>query len=232
VQAFVSLWSADPLALGDAVRHIDDLVDGFHIDVFDGHNVDDLLFGPDLVAALRAATTSTIDVHLNVTDPHTWIDHFADAGADVITVQSGPCPDVGEVLGHIRDRGCAAGLGVELHERVDVAFPYFAALSRVLLLGTRIGVKGQQLDVAAPGRVSDLVAARRASGSQPAIIVDGGIRKHTVPVLAAAGADGVIPGSLVYGDVDPRRAVSEISALTPGAMNRPLSDFWTGRTSA
>src|SRR5882757_7546645 len=185
MQAYVSLWSADLLALGAAVDLLDGHVDGFHIDIFDGHNVPDLLFGPDLVAALRRRTVATIDVHLNTTDPDYWVDRFADAGADIITVQTAPCHDLRATLAHIRERGVRAGLGLETHEQLRHAVDHFDAVDRVLLLGT-------------------------------AIIVDGAIRKHTVPGLAQAGADGVVPGSLVFAEPDPRRAAAEIRALRPG----------------
>jgi ribulose-phosphate 3-epimerase len=231
VLAFVSLWSADLLALRDAVRQVEDVVDGFHVDVFDGHNADHLLFGPDVVTALRKATSKTLDIHLNVDDPCRWIDRFAEAGADTITVQSGPCPDVAEVLSQIRDRGCAPGLGVEVHEPIETAVPFLDVLSRVLLLGTPIGVKGRNLDPATPARISALIAARELVGVRPSIIVDGGIRKHTAPALAAAGADGVIPGALVYGDRDPRRAASEIANLEVGAAHPVLSAFWSEEVS-
>jgi ribulose-phosphate 3-epimerase len=231
VLAFVSLWSADLLALREAVHQVDDLVDGFHIDVFDGHNADHLLFGPDVVVALRKITSKTIDVHLNVDDPGRWIDRFAQAGADTITVQSGPCPDVGEVLEHIRDRDCEPGLGVEVHEPIDVAVPFLDVLSRVLLLGTPIGVKGRDLDPGTTDRIAALIAARELAGVAPSIIIDGGIRKTTAPALAAAGADGVIPGALVYGDRDPRRAASEIANLEVGAAYPVLSAFWSEEVS-
>ena len=223
MEAYVSLWSADLLALGDAVDLLDGHVDGYHIDVFDGHNVPDLLFGPHLVAALRRRTVSTIDVHLNATDPDYWVDRFADVGADIITVQTAPCDDVRATLAHIRDRGVKAGLGLETHEPVGHAVDHLAAVDRVLLLGTVIGVKGHEIDPMAPERVRALAAARQ---SVTAIVVDGGIRKHTVPVLAEAGADGVVPGSLVFADADPRRAVAEIRALRTG-RGEPLSPFWT-----
>jgi ribulose-phosphate 3-epimerase len=226
VEAFVSLWSADLLALGAAVQEIEDLADGFHIDVFDGHNVPELLFGPDLVAALRRATSTPIEVHLNVTDPVYWVDRFAEAGADMITVQSGPCPDVARVLTQIRERGCTPGLGLELHEPTSAGTAYFGLAERLLLLGTPIGVKGRDLDPATPGRIAKLVAARRDSPHHPVIAVDGGIRRHTVPVLAAAGADGVVPGSLVFGDGDPRTALTELRALQPGGP-APTSGFWS-----
>src|SRR3954462_1820326 len=69
VQAYVSLWSADLLDVGRAMDSVAGTADGFHLDVFDGHNVDDLLFGPDFVAAVRRRTTLPLDVHLNVDDP-------------------------------------------------------------------------------------------------------------------------------------------------------------------
>jgi ribulose-phosphate 3-epimerase len=228
MQAFVSLWSADLLALGSDVRRVEDLVDGFHVDVFDGHNVPELLFGPDLVAALRAFTVAKIEVHLNVSDPGYWIGRFAAAGADIITVQSGPCADVARVLQQIQALGCAAGLGIELHEPTGRAAPFLGLVSRLLLLGTPIGVKGRSLDPGTPARIAELVRAREQSPYRPAIFVDGGVRRHTVPLLAAAGADGVIPGSLVYGAADPRAAVAQIAALTPGSDPLAAAGFWAG----
>jgi ribulose-phosphate 3-epimerase len=224
VKAYVSLWSADQLELGAAVDQLGDLVDGFHLDVFDGHNVRELLFGPAHVAALRSRTAALLDVHLNVTDPDYWVDRFAEAGADMITVQSSPCPDVGGTLARIRDRGCQVSLGLEVGEPVSQAEPFLSSIDRLLLMGTVIGVKGYDQDPGTAGRVRELVAARPGG---PDVVVDGGIRRHTVPGLAAAGADGVVPGSLVFGEPDPRQAVAEIQALRPGDGAAGRSAFWT-----
>jgi ribulose-phosphate 3-epimerase len=214
--AYVSLWSADLLALGEAVDRIGHIADGFHIDVFDGHNVPELLFGPDVVAALRARTTTLLDVHLNVSDPDYWAPRFIEAGADMVTVQSGASNDIAATLGSIRSAGAQPSLGLELHEPVDRAEELFDAIDRVLVMGTLIGIKGVELDPATPGRVSALVEARTGRfgpGLGPLIVVDGGIRAHTVKVLAEAGADGVVPGSLVFGHPDPLVAIGELHAL-------------------
>ena len=217
MKAYVSLWSADQLALGAAVDLLGDVVDGFHLDVFDGHNVRDLLFGPAHVAALRQRTAAVLDVHLNVTDPDYWVDRFAEAGANMITVQSGPCPDVGATLARIRDHGCRASLGLEVHEPVSQAVPFLPDVDRLLLMGTVIGVKGYDQDPGTAGRVGDLVAARPgpagAGPSRPGVVVAGGMRQPTVAGGGAGGADGVVPGSLVFGAPDPRQAVAEIHAL-------------------
>ena len=214
--AYVSLWSADLLALGEAVDRLGEVADGFHVDVFDGHNVPELLFGPDLVASLRARTATPLDVHLNVSDPDFWAPRFIEAGADMVTVQSGASPDIATTLGSIRSAGARPSLGLELHEPVEQATALFDAVDRVLVMGTLIGIKGAELDPVTPGRVSALVEARArrfGEGLGPLIVVDGGIRPHTVNALAAAGADGVVPGSLVFGRPDPPAAVRELHAL-------------------
>ncbi|MFD2082323.1 ribulose-phosphate 3-epimerase [Actinopolymorpha cephalotaxi] len=221
MEAYVSLWSADLLDLGAAVDRLAGVADGFHLDVFDGHAVPDLLFGPDLVAALRDRTDATLDVHLMVARPDDWIDRFADAGADLITVHTSACPDVRTTLRSIRSRGVRAGLGLETHEPTGHAVAHFDDADRVLVMGTVVGVKGCEQDPATPARVGDLVAARTAgraqgSGSAPRIVVDGGIRPHTVPALARAGADGVVPGSLVFGAGDPASAVRWLHDLPAG----------------
>jgi ribulose-phosphate 3-epimerase len=214
--AYVSLWSADLLALGEAVDRLGEVADGFHLDVFDGHNVPELLFGPDVVAALRARTTTLLDVHLNVSDPDFWAPRFIEAGADMVTVQSGASRDIAGTLGAIRSKGARPSLGLELHEPVEQAEGLFDAVDRVLVMGTVIGIKGAELNPTTPGRVSALVesrAARHREGNWPLIVVDGGIRPHTVKVLAEAGADGVVPGSLVFGHPNPVAAVRELHGL-------------------
>lgn len=220
MHACVSLWSADLLAIGSAVDLVDETADSYHIDVFDGHNVPELLFGPDFVAALRKRTSKLIDVHLNVTDPDYWAERFMDAGADMITVQTGASPDIRKTFAAIRARGAKPSLGLEVHEPTSHAATLFDAIDRVLLMGTQIGIKGVGLNPATYDRVRELVELRHEAGrsiEDLGIFVDGGIREATVPGLAAAGADGVIPGSLVFGVQDPVAAIEYLHTLHPGS---------------
>lgn len=214
--AYVSLWSADPLALGEAVDQVAEMADGLHIDVYDGHNVPELLFGPDLVAALRKRTSCPLDIHLNVTDPDYWLGRFIDAGADMVTVQSEASADIEATLGAVRERGASPSLGLEVHEPTRRAEEMFDTVDRILLMGTQIGIKGVEPDPGTPRRVAALVQARAqrfgASGG-PTIVVDGGIRAHTVTGLAEAGADGVVPGSLVFEVADPVAAICALHDL-------------------
>jgi ribulose-phosphate 3-epimerase len=216
MRAYVSLWSADLLALRDAVALVEGTVDGFHLDVFDGHNVRELLFGPDLVAALRAQTDALLDVHLNVEEPDYWATRFIEAGADMITVQASACPDVSATLARIAAAGARPALGLELTDPLALAAALLEEIDRVLVMATALGVKGVSLDERTYERLGELRAAREGSRRRPEIVVDGGIRWESVARLAAAGADGVVPGSLVFGDPDPPAAVARLHDLRPG----------------
>ena len=221
MQAYVSLWSADLLDVGRAVDLVADVADGFHVDVFDGHNVDELLFGPDFVSALRGRTTLPIDVHLNVTDPDHWALRFIDRGADMVTVQSDASADIQATLAGIRSAGAAPCLGVETHEEpAKIAF-LGAVIDRFLLMGTEIGVKGIGQDPRTPQRIRDLRKCADELGCARPIFIDGGIRAITVEELASAGADGVIPGSLVFGADDPVQAIRNLHALPAPGQDRP-----------
>lgn len=213
MQAYVSLWSADLLDVGRAIDLVAPVADGFHLDVFDGHNVDDLLFGPDFVAAVRRRTTVPLEVHLNVDDPDRWAPRFVDVGADVVTVQSSATPDVDATLALIREHGAQAGLGVEVHEAVATAAGRAERTDRFLLMGTPIGIKGLPQDPAAPQRVAELVRLLALAGSSRPVFVDGGIRPGVVAALATAGATGVVPGSLVFGSPDPVAAIERLHTL-------------------
>jgi ribulose-phosphate 3-epimerase len=217
VEAYVSLWSADLLDLGAAIDRIAPAADGLHLDVFDGHNVDDLLFGPDLVAAVRARTDLLVDVHLNVTDPDHWSRRFLAAGADMVTVQSSACRDVEATLGTIRSEGGRPSLGIEVGEPLDGPVSLAGLVDRFLMMGTRIGVKGLALDPQTPARVVALRERLASARTVRPVFVDGGIRVETVGPLAQAGADGVIPGSLVFGAEDPVAAVEQLHQLRRSA---------------
>lgn len=212
MQAYVSLWSADLLDIGRAVDLVSGSADGLHVDVFDGHNVDDLLFGPDFVAALRKRTAIPLDVHLNVDKPEHWARRFIAVGADMITVQARPCVDVERTLDVIRQAGGQPSLGIEVDETIENAARFAEHVDRFLLMGTPIGVKGTNLNPAAPARVRQL-RLKLSSNHKIPIFVDGGIRPDTVSALADAGADGVIPGSFVLAAPDPVAAIERLHSL-------------------
>ena len=212
MKAYASLWSADLLALGEAVDVVDALVDGYHMDIMDGVCVPDLLFGLDFIAALRRRTKKTLDVHLMLTNTDAWVDRYAEAGSNLLTVHRQFCHDVSITLKQIRSRGVHAGLVVELGDPLSMEDLHLDIVDRLLVMGTEIGVKGKGLHPNAAQRIGTILDLCGQAGRRPEIVIDGGIRRETVPLLAQSGADGVVPGSLVFGESDPCAALNWIRA--------------------
>lgn len=193
-----SLWSADLSRLADEIRRVEPHSERFHLDVADGHYVPNLLFFPDLVKALRAHTARPFEVHLMVTDPLSWVGPFIEAGADGIIFCFDSARDPGRVLAAIKAAGKSAGVSLLIGEPLEVLQPYWKQLDVLTLVGTAMGIKGASMDAAIPAKVRH---ARQLIGAQKLtteIEVDGGIRRETVPLLKASGADTIVPGSLMF----------------------------------
>ena len=211
--SYVSLWSADLLDIGRAIDLVADSADGFHIDIFDGHNADELLFGPDFVKAVRNRTDILLDVHLNVSDPDKWAQRFIDVGADMVSVQSSASLDIIQTLSLIREQGAKPSLGIEIHESIKSVFELRDFVDRYLMMGTPIGVKGRSLEESIPERISELRGLLLGMRKDIPIFIDGGIRANILEIIAEAGADGVIPGSLVFSDSNPCAALERIAQI-------------------
>ena len=196
----VSLWSADLSNLEAAVRRMSPWADSFHLDAADGHFVPALLFFPDLIRAIRPHTALPFHVHLMADRPSTLAGEFLDAGTDVLTIHAENGErEAGLVIEQAHRQGRGAGIAVQLETPVRAILPYLGSIEVVILLGTAVGVKGCDLAPVACDRLREARALVGERGRAPVrLIADGGIRRHTVPLLYAAGADAVVPGSLVF----------------------------------
>jgi len=202
--ADVSLWSANLANLEGEIRRVDGYADLYHIDVSDAHFTRNLLFFPDLVAAVRPLTRKLFHVHLMVEKPLEHIDGFIQAGADIVSVHLENGSDVGQCLSRIRGLNRAAGLAVELDTDLASFVPFLDSIDMVLLMGTELGIKGTS---ASPNACPRLTAVKRmlvekGCGERIKISADGGIRRESVPLLRRAGADIIVPGSLVFKSSD------------------------------
>ena len=201
--AEISMWSADLGALAADMRRIDQFADMYHFDVADGTFAPDLLFFPDLVRALRPLSQKPFHIHLMIDDKNLlqMINSFIDTGADLISVHVENENALMPALKLLDDRGVAAGIALQLTTPIARIEPLLDRVRAVLLLGTAIGIKGQDLSSKAPGRLreaSKLLLARKDNKNR-LLIADGGIRKTTVPSLVRAGAQTVVMGSLAFG---------------------------------
>jgi ribulose-phosphate 3-epimerase len=198
-----SLWSADLANLAAEIRRGEPYSERFHLDVADGHYVKNLLFFPDQVKALRPHTRQPFEVHLMVTDPLGWVEPFVEAGADIILFCFDSTRDPGAVLRAIKAAGKQAGVTLLITEPVELLEPYWELLDVVGIVGTAMGIKGASMDPAIPEKIRcarQLIAQRKC---RTEIEVDGGIRRETVPLLHAAGADWIVPGSLMFKEDPP-----------------------------
>ena len=195
-----SLWSADLANLAAEIHRVEPYSERFHLDVADGHYVPALLFFPDLVAAIRRHATIPLEVHLMTNDPLIWVGPFSDAGADGFIVCLDSHEDLPRTLHAVKQRRKFVGVSIRIEEEVEQIEPYLKELDLVTILGTKVGIKGAAMDPRTPARVRQARRLIAGRGLSVEVEVDGGIRRQSVPLLHAAGADWIVPGSLMFGE--------------------------------
>jgi ribulose-phosphate 3-epimerase len=207
-----SLWSADLSNLGAEIRRVEPFAERFHLDVADGHYVPSLLFFPDLVKALRQQTSKPFEVHLMTTDPMAWVEPFVAAGADGVIFCFDSLRDPAAAIEQVKALGKFVGISLLVTEPVSRLDPYWGLIDQVTIVGTPMGTKGTSMDASIPSKISAARAAIQQNGVAVAIQVDGGIRRNTVPLIQQAGADWIVPGSLIFGE-DPAAMRQWLSTL-------------------
>jgi ribulose-phosphate 3-epimerase len=193
-----SLWSADLGNLAAEMRRVEPYSERFHLDVADGHYVPTMLFFPDLVKALRPHSKLPFEIHLMTSDPAAWIDPFIEAGADGFIFCFDSADDPRSLLKAIKARGKYAGVSLLLDEPLELLEPHWNDLDILTIVGTQMGTKGTGMDPSAPGKIAQARQIIQQRGLRTEIEMDGGIRRESVPLIHAAGADYIVPGSLMF----------------------------------
>jgi ribulose-phosphate 3-epimerase len=208
-----SILASDFARLGEEVRAVEaagaDLV---HVDVMDGRFVPNLTVGPAVVAALRAVTKLPIDVHLMIVEPERYVEDFARAGADLISVHLEASPHLHRTVQHIRALGKKASVAVNPHSPLDGLDVVLPELAMVLLMTVNPGFGGQHFIEAVVPKIRALRAAVERRGLDVDIEVDGGIAPETVATVVEAGANVLVAGSSVFHapDHDYRSAIAAL----------------------
>jgi ribulose-phosphate 3-epimerase len=212
-----SILSADFGRLAEEVRAVEAAgADVIHVDVMDGRFVPNITIGPLVVRAVRAATKLPLDVHLMIVEPERYLEDFARAGADSISVHLEASPHLHRTVQHIKSLGKKAAVALNPHSSLDGLDVVLPDLDMVLIMSVNPGFGGQKFIESVVPKIAALRAAVQRRGLATDIEVDGGVAPDTVARVVGAGANVLVAGSAIFGapNGDYRGA---IEALRDGA---------------
>jgi ribulose-phosphate 3-epimerase len=212
-----SILSADFARLGEEVRAIHEAsADYIHIDVMDGHFVPNITIGPDVVKAIRSYSERTFDVHLMISPVDPYIQAFAEAGADIITVHAEAGPHLHRTLQLIRSLGKKAGVSLNPGTPASAIDEVMDLLDLVLVMSVNPGFGGQKFIASQLAKIAAIRERIDTSGQTIDLEVDGGINAETAPQVVAAGADVLVAGSATFKG-GPTAYAGNIAGLRSGA---------------
>lgn len=206
-----SILSADFAKLGEEILAVERAgADYIHVDVMDGHFVPNITIGPLIVEAIRPITKLPLDVHLMIDNPDQYIEAFAKAGADYITVHVEACRHLHRTIHHIKSFGIKAGVVLNPATPVNTIQHILKDIDMVLLMSVNPGFGGQKFIPEVLPKIRKVKEMADAIGKEIEIEIDGGVNSETAKLCVEAGANVLVAGSAIYDQEDYAAAISLI----------------------
>ena len=209
-----SILSADFANLERDIRLVEELgADYIHVDVMDGQFVPNITLGPNVVSAIRPVTKLPLDVHLMIVQPENYIEAFAAAGADIITVHQEATPHIHRAMQMIKNAGVKAGVVINPGTPLSMIEHVLDLADQVLIMTVNPGFGGQSFIASSLDKIAQLKEWKATKGYTYDIEVDGGIVPETAQLCKEAGANVFVAGSYIYNSESPKARIEALRAV-------------------
>jgi ribulose-phosphate 3-epimerase len=212
-----SILSADFSKLGDEIKSVEAAgADWIHVDVMDGHFVPNITIGPLVVEAVRRVTSLPVDVHLMIENPDRYIEDFAKAGADLISVQVEACVHLNRTIHMIKELDRRAGVVLNPSTPLSSLEWIMEDVDFIMIMSVNPGFGGQKFIPNSLDRVRALRKMIRDRGLETLIEIDGGVNEKTIKNISDAGVDVFVAGSAIFKSPDYKKTIAKFRELISG----------------